>query len=57
MLVDKLVALGKPFDFMDYPNRTHDVSEGQGTLQHRFELMMRFFEEYVPPGPREGLAD
>jgi dipeptidyl-peptidase-4 len=52
MLVDKLVALGKPFDFMDYPNRTHDLSEGEGTLQHRFTLMMRFFEQYVPPGPK-----
>jgi len=52
MLVNKLVALGKPFDFMDYPNRTHDIAEGPGTLQHRFTLMMRFFEEHVPPGPR-----
>jgi dipeptidyl-peptidase 4 len=52
MLVDKLVALGKPFDFMDYPNRTHALSEGQGTLQHRFILMMHFFEEHVPAGPR-----
>ncbi len=52
MLVDKLVALGKPFDFMDYPNRTHDIAEGPGTLQHRFTLMMRFFEEHIPPGPR-----
>ncbi len=52
MLVDRLVALGKPFDFMDYPNRTHNLSEGQGTLQHRFTLMMRFFEQYVPPGPK-----
>jgi len=52
MLVDKLVAAGKPFEFMDYPNRTHALSEGQGTLLHRFTLQMHYFEEYVPPGPR-----
>jgi dipeptidyl-peptidase 4 len=52
LLVDKLIAAGKPFDFMDYPNRTHGLYEGQGTLAHRFLLMMRFFEEHVPPGPK-----
>jgi len=52
MLVDKLVALGKPFEFMDYPNRTHSLSEGKGTLEHRFTLMLHFFEEYVPPGAK-----
>ena len=51
LLVDKLIELGKPFDFMDYPNRTHDISEGPGTMYHRFMLLLRFLEEYVPPGP------
>jgi len=51
-LINKLVALGKPFDFMDYPNRTHALSEGQGTLLHREVLLMRYFEQYIPPGPR-----
>jgi dipeptidyl-peptidase-4 len=52
MLVDKLIALEKPFQFMDYPNRTHSLSEGKGTLEHRFTLMLHFFEEHIPPGPR-----
>jgi len=52
MLVDKLISLEKPFQFMDYPNRTHSIAEGQGTLEHRFTLMLHFFEEHVPPGPR-----
>jgi dipeptidyl-peptidase-4 len=52
MLVDKLVAAGKPFQFMDYPNRTHALSEGKGTLEHRFTLMLNFFETHMPPGPR-----
>ena len=30
-LVNRLIALNKPFDFMDYPNRTHAINEGEGT--------------------------
>ena len=51
-LVNKLIALGKPFDFMDYPNRTHALSEGEGTVFHRQVLLMRYFEDYIPAGPR-----
>lgn len=50
--INKLVALGKPFDFMDYPNRTHALVEGPGTLIHRQTLLMRYFEDYIPAGPR-----
>ena len=31
-LVNRLVELGKPFDLMVYPNRTHAISEGEGHL-------------------------
>jgi dipeptidyl-peptidase-4 len=50
LLINKLVALGKPFDFMDYPNRTHAISEGEGTAFHLFSLITRYLEEHVPPG-------
>jgi dipeptidyl-peptidase-4 len=50
LLVNKLVALGKPFDFMDYPNRTHAISEGEGTSFHLYSLIARYLEEHVPPG-------
>ena len=33
-LVNRLVELGKPFDLMVYPNRTHAISEGPGTTPH-----------------------
>src|SRR5688500_1133538 len=33
-LVNRLVELGKPFDLMVYPNRTHSISEGPGTKLH-----------------------
>ncbi len=50
LLINKLVALGKPFDFMDYPNRTHAISEGDGTSFHLYSLIVRYLEEHVQPG-------
>lgn len=50
LLINKLVELGKPFDFMDYPNRTHAISEGKGTSFHVYSLIARYLEEHVPPG-------
>jgi dipeptidyl-peptidase-4 len=50
LLINKLVELGKPFDMMDYPNRTHALSEGKGTSFHVYSTLMRYIEEHVPPG-------
>jgi dipeptidyl-peptidase-4 len=50
LLIDKLVELGKPFDMMDYPNRTHALSEGKGTSFHVFSTLTRYIKEHVPPG-------
>jgi dipeptidyl-peptidase-4 len=50
MLMNKLIQLGKPFDFMDYPNRTHAISEGPGTSEHLRQLLARYLEEHVAPG-------
>ena len=47
-LIDKLVELGKPFDFMLYPNRTHSISEGKGTLHHVYALLARYLWERMP---------
>lgn len=44
-LVDKLVAAGKQFRYMPYPNRSHGISEGKGTSMHLFRSMIAFFEE------------
>ncbi len=52
MLINRLVELGKPFDFMDYPNRTHGISEGAGTSDHVWTLIARYLEEHVPAGAR-----
>jgi len=51
-LVNRLVELGKPFDLMVYPNRTHSISEGPGTSLHVHSLIARYFLEHLPPGPR-----
>ena len=50
LLINQLVELGKPFDMMDYPNRTHSISEGPGTSFHVHSLIARYLEENVPAG-------
>lgn len=51
-LVNRLIELGKPFQFMDYPNRTHAIDEGEGTSLHLHALLARFLMENLPAGPR-----
>jgi dipeptidyl-peptidase-4 len=51
-LVNRLIELGKPFDMMVYPNRTHAISEGPGTSAHIYQLIARYFLEHLQPGPK-----
>ncbi len=51
-LVNRLVELGKPFDAMVYPNRTHAIAEGRGTTPHVYRLIARYFLDHLSPGPR-----
>jgi dipeptidyl-peptidase-4 len=46
-LVDRLIELGKPFDLMVYPNRTHSINEGPGTSPHLYKLIARYFLEHL----------
>ena len=46
-LVNRLVELGKRFDLMVYPNRTHSISEGPGTTAHVYQLIARYFIEHL----------
>ncbi len=50
LLVNRLIELGKPFDFMTYPGRTHAIVEGSGTAFHLYSLLTRYLEEHLPPG-------
>ena len=50
MLVDELVKHNKQFQFMAYPNRSHGMSEGQGTFQHLGTMYTEFLRRHCPPG-------
>lgn len=52
-LVDRLIELGKAFDYMTYPNRNHGIREGKGTAVHLRMHMIRYLLNYLPPGPRD----
>jgi dipeptidyl-peptidase-4 len=44
-LVNRLIALGKRFDMMVYPNRSHSIREGKGTKLHIHSLIARYLLE------------
>ncbi len=52
-LINRLIELGKPFDVMVYPNRTHSISEGPGTSLHVHRLVARYLLEHMPTGDQE----
>jgi len=52
-LINALVAANKPFTMMAYPNRSHGIYEGAGTTRHLYELLTRYLNEKLPPGPRD----
>lgn len=49
LLINRLVELGKQFDFMEYPGRTHSLSEGPNTHYHLYCLLTRYLEDHLPP--------
>jgi dipeptidyl-peptidase 4 len=51
-LVNRLVSLGKPFDLMVYPNRTHCICQGAGTILHVYSLLTRYLTTNLVAGPR-----
>lgn len=51
-LINELVANGKQFQLMSYPNRTHGISEGKGTSAHLNQLYTNYLRTYCPPGAR-----
>lgn len=52
MLVNQLIKHNKVFQFMPYPNRTHSISEGEGTSRHLNTLFTDFLKKNCPPGAR-----
>jgi dipeptidyl-peptidase-4 len=52
MLLNELVKNNKQFEFMEYPNRTHSISEGPGTRLHLATLYTNFIRKNCEPGGR-----
>jgi dipeptidyl-peptidase-4 len=52
MLINELVREGKQFQLMIYPNRTHGISEGEGTSEHLSTLYSDYLRKHCPAGPR-----
>jgi dipeptidyl-peptidase-4 len=50
VLINRLIELGKSFDMMAYPNRTHGIREGPGTTLHVYSLLTRYLMDHVPAG-------
>lgn len=51
-MLNELIKYGKQFQFMPYPNRTHSISEGEGTSQHLSTLYTNYLRTYCPPGAK-----
>jgi len=52
MLVNELIKYKKQFQVMPYPNRTHGISEGEGTREHLRTLYTNYLKKYCPPGQK-----
>ena len=50
LLINELVKHNKQFQVMPYPNRSHGMSEGEGTFRHLATLYTNFLREHCPPG-------
>lgn len=50
LLINELIRHNKQFSLMAYPNRSHDLSEGENTRRHLHETLTRFLEENLHLG-------
>ena len=51
-LVNELIKYNRQFQFMPYPNRTHSISEGEGTRLHLSTLYTNFLKKNCLPGAK-----
>ena len=51
-LLNRLIALDKPVDFMVFPNRTHCICEGRGTTLYVYSTLTRYLLRNLPAGGR-----
>jgi dipeptidyl-peptidase 4 len=50
LLINALVKHNKQFSLMAYPNRSHSISEGEGTRAHLSALYTNYLKTHCPPG-------
>lgn len=46
-LINELIKHNKQFEFMSYPNRSHSIREGEGTVLHYKTMKTNFFKEHL----------
>lgn len=51
-LVNELIKQNKIFSMIEYPNRTHGISEGANTTRHLYETMFWYLRNNLPAGGR-----
>lgn len=51
-LINALVKANKMFSFMEYPNRSHGIYEGENTTRHVYTLLTWYLTKNLLPGPR-----
>jgi dipeptidyl-peptidase 4 len=51
-LINELVANGKAFTMMSYPNRSHGIYEGPGTTMHLYTLLTSYLKSHLAAGGR-----
>jgi dipeptidyl-peptidase 4 len=44
-LINKLIARGKQFTVMPYPNRSHSINEGPNTVRHFWGYLTRYIQD------------
>lgn len=52
LLLNELISDNKVFQFMEYPNRSHDISEGDGTRRSLNNLYTTYLKLHCPGGGR-----
>lgn len=52
VLIDEFIKNNVQFQLMSYPNRSHSISEGEGTHEHLRTLFTNYLKLHCPPGGR-----
>lgn len=52
LFLNEVIKNGKQIQFFPYPNRTHNINEGEGTFPHLMQLYTNFLKANCPPGAK-----